>query len=966
MNLKRTHYLFAGFAFLTAFLTFFITMQPTIPFWDCGEFAAAAWGLQIPHPPGSPLWTILGRIAMVLPTIADPVARYNLFAVLASAGTVTILYLTLVRIIKLWRGEPKSTADIITHYGGALVGALAYCFTDSFWFNALECEVYSFGTFFIALIPWLMFIWYDHADEIHSEKYLLLVAYVIGLSMGVHQLALLTIFPCFMLIYYRRRQNVTILSWLGMVVASVVAFLIAFQIVLSKIVEWLGSDGIGKAIAIALLGGSVYGIWYSQQKKKPLLNLSLWSAILLFVGYSTYTMMVVRSNQNTPMNENAPKTLARLTSFINRDQYGYRAPLPRRVPNEEGNQAGPTWEKYSSDMDFFWRYQTDHMYNRYLEWNFIGRENDKQDAGVDWSKTLGIPFFLGLFGFYWHFKRDPKRALTLLAAFIFLGWATAWYQNQQEPQPRERDYFYVGAFYVYAMWIGIGATGIMEMLRARKAAKKKNDEKSSVPIVTGEGNSGLLGGVLAAALILVPLNQCIGLAGLAMGKSFEESSKWAEYSRQGNYIPFDYGYNILQSCEKDAILFTFGDNDTFPIWCLQDVFSIRRDVRVVQLSLANAGWYIDQLKNQEPWGAKKIMLPGFSDVSLHAPEGSPLALHYGQGGAKDLSVSIRAETARRMTGDSSRGTATLNWKQTGTFGEPKSNKYIFTVSDQLIVDILKNNINDRPIYFSTSVPDNYRSGLDPFLVAEGLALRLTPDQHPNYNAEFAEPVIEDRIKEYLYNAPIIPVKEPRKGMLIRTYNDPNAHHSWLDGEYSQSYYECYLKLVTFELQKGNTAEALRALDTMDHRLPPEVVNSEFLLYNIVANDYAQCGNMQKAKRYAAIALKNIDMMEKVSPDNAVETDQRRHVKLDYMRSGMFMILGKYDEAETIFQELLKATGDKSFAVKTLEAEARKLEAQGSNSAASAKYGEAIRMFAMPDSLIPQEFKYMIEKRDKLK
>src|SRR2546421_419551 len=228
MSLKRTHYLFAGFAFLVSFLTFFITMQPTIPFWDCGEFAAAAWALQVPHPPGSPLWTIVGRIAMMLPTMSDLVARYNLFSVLSSAATVTILYLTLVRLIKLWRGEPRSTADIFTHYGGALVGALSYCFSDSFWFNALECEVYAFGTFFIALIPWLMLIWYDHADEEHSEKYLLLVAYVIGLSMGVHQLALLTIFPCFMLIYYRRRRQVTTASWLGMVVASVITFMIAF------------------------------------------------------------------------------------------------------------------------------------------------------------------------------------------------------------------------------------------------------------------------------------------------------------------------------------------------------------------------------------------------------------------------------------------------------------------------------------------------------------------------------------------------------------------------------------------------------------------------------------------------------------------------------------------------------------------------------------------------------------------
>jgi hypothetical protein len=963
MNPKRIHYLFAGFAFLIAFLTYFITMQPTIPFWDCGEFAAAAGALQVPHPPGSPLWTIVGRIAMMLPTMADPVARYNLFSVLASAATVTILYLTLVRLIKIWRGEPRSKADVITHYGGALVGALSFCFTDSFWFNALECEVYAFGTFFIALIPWMMLIWYDHADEEHSEKYLLLVAYVIGLSMGVHQLALLTIFPCFMLIYYKRRAQVTTASWLGMVGASVVAFLIAYKIVLSQLVEWLGSDGIGKVIALALLGGSIYGIWYSQKKRKPLLNISLWAAMLLFVGYSTYTMMVVRANQDPPMNENAPKTLARLTGFINRDQYGYRPPFPRRVANEEGSKAGPTWEKYTSDMDFFWRYQTDHMYHRYLEWNFIGRENDKQDAGVDWSKTFGIPFLLGLFGCYWHFKRDKKRGLTLLAAFIMLGWMTAWYQNQQEPQPRERDYFYVGAFYIYAMWVGIGATGIMEALRARKASSQNGDEKASLAIATGDGNTALLGGVFLAALILVPLNQCVGLAGLAMGKKFEETSKWAEYSRQGNYIPFDYGYNILQSCEKDAILFTFGDNDTFPIWCLQDVYGIRRDIRVVQLSLSNIGWYIEQLKNHTPWGAKKLVLPSFTDASLSAPERSPIAPHYEQGPARDQTISISAEAVRRITGDSSRGSQVVNWKQTGTFGNAKT-AYMYTVSDQLIVDIIKNNINDRPIYFSTSVPDNYRSGLDPYLAAEGMALRLTPDVHPDYRADYGGPVFEDRLKEYLFNPPAVPAQEPRKGMLIRTYNDSKAHHSYLDGEYSQHYYLCYLKLAAFELQKGNKTEALRVLDTMDHRLPPEIVGTDDLLFDMIAEDFAQCGDMKNAKRYAAIAIKNIDIQD--NPSGQTERDERRHLQFNFMRAGLFMILEKYEDAQRLYKELEKATNDQSFTVKIAEAEARKLEAQGNRSAASLKYGEAIKLFGVPDSLIPQEYKYMLGKRDALK
>jgi hypothetical protein len=663
------------------------------------------------------------------------------------------------------------------------------------------------------------------------------------------------------------------------------------------------------------------------------------------------------------MNENSPKTLSRLTSFINRDQYGYRPPFPRRAVNDEGQKAGPTWTNYKSDWDFFWTYQTDHMYHRYLEWNFIGRDTDRQDAGVDWSKTLGIPFFLGLFGCYWHFKRDKKRALTLLAAFIMLGWMTDWYQNQQDPQPRERDYFYVGAFYVYAMWIGIGATGVMEILRAKKKDTADGEERKGIAISTGEGNTAMLGGVFLAAMILVPLNQCVGLAGLAMGKSFNESSKWAEYSRQGNYIPYDYGYNILQSCEKDAILFTFGDNDTFPLWCLQDVYSIRRDVRIVQLSLSNIGWYIDQLKNQSPWGAKKIALTAFSDAALQQAQDSPLAPHYDQGTSKAQSVAISAEAVRYITGDQNRGGSTLNWNQTGTFGDGKN--YIFTVSDQLIVDILKNNINDRPIYFSTSVPDNYRSGLDPYLVSEGMALRVTPDQHPDYRSDYGGPIFEDRLKEYLYNPPAVPFQDAHKGMLIRTYNDTKAHHSFLDGAYSQSYYLCFLKLISFEIQKGNKPEALRALDTMDHRLPPEIVNSEDILFSMIAEDYYQCGDTVKAKRYANVTLKYLDILDKYTPGGS-ETEERRHLYYQLSRASLDVILGRYDEAIPIYHDLEKMTNDKSFAIKAGEAEALKLEHAGNRAGAAAKYDEVVKMFKVPDSTIPQEYKYLIKKRDELK
>ncbi len=421
LEFKRIHYLTAGVAFAIGLFTYFLTMQPTIPFWDCGEFSAAASHLQIPHPPGAPLWTLVGRVAMLLPTFADITARYNLISVLASALSILLLYLTLVRLIRIWRGVPKSNSDAIILFGGALIGALAYCWTDSFWFNALECEVYAFGSLFISLVPWLVLVWYDHADEPHNERYLLLIAYVIGLSLGVHQLALLTMFPVFMIVYMRRWNSVTegqwtasiflsilaiaatgfiilnspsgiqlyewILAgagvlyycykafaknrgWHTMVVFSVLAFGVTFVVILSKLVEWAG-EGLG-IISILVLGLIFGAIIYSQLAKRPAFAMGGWMLAMVFLGYTTYMFVMVRATQNPPMNENAPSTFAKLAGYINRDQYGSMSLSDefanRRLPQQKQDHPN-TWgdaaasdggPAYTSNFDFFWRYQNEH------------------------------------------------------------------------------------------------------------------------------------------------------------------------------------------------------------------------------------------------------------------------------------------------------------------------------------------------------------------------------------------------------------------------------------------------------------------------------------------------------------------------------------------------------------------------------------------------------------------------------
>lgn len=909
MEFKRVHYLFAGLSFFAALFTYMYTMQPSTPFWDCGEFASAAFALQVPHPPGSPLWTIVGRFAMMLPTYTDLVARYNFFSVLSSAVTIMILYLTVVRLIKLWRGEPKTMADALTTFGGGLIAALCYTFTDSFWFNALESEVYAFGSLFVALIPWIMLVWYDHAEEEHSEKYLLLTAYVIGLSMGVHQLALLTIFPCFMLIYYRRRNTVTITSWLGMVAASVLAFFLSYKLVLSYVVEWLGKGGGVAGATVLLFLGAFYAIYWSHKNKKATLNLSLWASVLIFLGYSTYYMIIVRAAQEPPMNQHHADNFKTLTEFINREQYGYRPPFPRQVGDESG-QEGPTFKNYTGNWDFFWRYQTDHMYNRYLAWNFIGRTSQDQDSGTDWSKTWGLPFILGLFGLFWHFRRDPKRALTILAAFIFFGWLTAWYQNQQDPQPRERDYFYVGAFYFYAMWVGIGATGILEWLRARKLKDPNADpeKKEPLPIPMGDGNIALLGGAIAALVILVPLNQAAGLAGMVSGKSFAESSKWHEYSRAHNNIPFEYAYNALQSCEPNAILFTAGDNDTFPLWCAQDVYGIRRDVRIVNLSLANMSWYIQQLKKDVWEGAgKKVDLPGFSDQLLRGEDESETGVRGYVDQPKNVTVPVTAETMKKFSGDPNAGAGSMVWKYRGEF--QRQDGFVYTVADQIVRSIVEGNINVRPIYFASAVPGNYQIGINPYLVWEGMAQRITPIARASRSIP---PVNEKAFYESCFNIVKTPVKEYHRGFLINTFRDPEARWSNADRTNDApfySYQHAYELLAAYYLSTGKPDQAIKALNILDEYVPPERVAYVGNTAAEISQLYRKAGDTKKADKFAHFAL---GKLEKEYQNTLTGTLSQREIMTQLTYAETLIGVGEMDKALQVISKMRETVTDQSF------------------------------------------------------
>jgi tetratricopeptide (TPR) repeat protein len=960
---KKLHYIFAALSFLVPLIVYTITMQPTIPFWDCGEFASAAYALQVPHPPGAPLHTLFGRVFMMLPIFEDPVARFNWLSVLSSALTCLFLYLTVVRLIRIWRGDAHTTADGLVMFGGGLIAALTYTFTDSFWFNALESEVYAFGSLFIAIIPWLIMVWYDHADDAHNEKYLVLIFYVIGLSMGVHQLAMLTLFPLFMLVYYRKWHEVTTKGWLIMGALAVVAFFIAYKLVLSYLVQWIGN---GFAIvSIVALVGALYGIYYSQKAKKPVLNLALWSAMMLFLGYTTYAVLMVRAEKDPPMNQWNVSSFKNMAKYINREQYGEAKLIPRRNENYKGDpQYAPTWggtpstggEPYTSAFDFFIRYQTNHMYNRYLLWQFVGRQSDVQDTGVDPTKTLAIPMILGLFGLYWHFRRDPKRALSFLAMFLLLGLITTWYQNQQDPQPRERDYFYVGSFYVYAMWVGIGAVGLMELLRHKfggvkdlppvttgQAIHGHASDMDTIPVVKGDSHTGALALTLGLVILLVPINMCVGLGGMLMGKSFEESSKWAMYTKQGNYIPYDYAYNILQSCEPDAVIFTAGDNDTFPLWCIQDVYGVRRDVRIVNLSLGKMGWYIRQLK-RESWGAKPLNLPSFSEERLAMiDDGRSPA--YTSGPSVPTTVNVSAEAMRKFTGDPNAGAGEMKWNWRGEYRQGENNAFL--ISDQLVREIIMQHINDRPIYFASVVPSSYMGGLDNHIIYEGLAGRVTPIAREQSAGGIEVAIDEAKYRATAFNEIKEPALTPTRGMIIRSYNDPNAGRSFLDERYGWSTYSLlFTRLANYYMNQGKNEDAMHALDRLTALLPPDEIEYDAGFLSLIAQTYSRAGNAEKALKFMQLAS------TKLRPESAsVQQDPEEGQRVFMLQVGLgdaFRNMKQYDSARVTFENLrskLPEGQDRNFVdYKIKLTEAQRLDAAGNTAEAKKIYDELVTRY----------------------
>ena len=738
--------------FVIALITYFNTMAITTSFWDCGEFIASSYILGVPHPPGSPLYLLIGRLFTMVPIHDDIAVRVNVISPILSAIASMLTYLIIVRLILLWKKETKTILEQLPIVIGGVIGALIFTFSDSQWFNAVEAEVYAGSLFFTAVVVWLILKWMDHADDAKADRYILIIFYVIGLASGVHLLNILAI-PIVVLIVYFRRHEFELNSFLLWSAGALLAFVAVYQGIFKGVAFLIDKAGFF-ALAFALLALTSATVYFIRNHKRTL-ALVFMSGLLVSVGYSTYTTIYIRAGLHPAINENNPDNPERLVKYLNREQYGELTMFPRRAP--------------------FMEYQIRKMYVRYFSWQFIGKgETLGSDRFISEIITFrglwGLPFLLGLIGMLIHFQRDPKRAFANLLLFIATGLAIVFYLNQEDPQPRERDYAYTGSFFAFALWAGIGAAALLEMLADWQ---RKNAQSQLAVIIAG-----------ASLLLLVPLKMI--------------ALNYHEHSRAGNYVAYDYSYNILQSCEPDAILFTNGDNDTFPLWYLQYVYKIRRDVRVVNLSLLNTNWYIKQLRDEEPRVPVDLSDEQIDKLQVsYWPEKKPVTLP-----VREAAIAEALSEIRRID-----STAAAPARPEMTFEvEPTFYGQAIRVQDIMVVHILSENQFKRPMYFAVTVSNDNKLNLDEYLRMDGLALRVMPVKVPRraVDPEVMWPRLSEKFK-------------------YRNLDNPEVYYDDNVTSLLQNYRSAFLTLVETHRQRGELDKMAAVLDKLSQAMPEEVI-----------------------------------------------------------------------------------------------------------------------------------------------
>ena len=788
---SKLNILVAWLTFAIAAVVYGLTVEPTASLWDCPEFIACGYKLEIGHPPGAPFFMLVANLFSQLASDPSQVAlMVNLLSTLLSAGCIFFLFLTITHLAgKLIIG--KAAADIslpqvIIIEACGLVGALAYTFSDTFWYSAVEAEVYAFSSFLTALMFWLILKWEDEADSPRSDRWIILIAYIIGLSIGVHLLCLLCLPAMAFVVFFRK----------------------------------------GKRIKL-------------KGNKRRLTKLSLACLLMMLVGFSSYGVILVRANACLPMCENEPKTMATLGKYLSREQYG-ETPLYPRIYSARHAKAYENWmgrietkdgvPTKDENLRFFMTYQVNFMYWRYFLWNFVGRQNNIQGhgevehgnwiTGIRWidDKLLGcdtsklpsdlaenkgrnvfygLPLLLGLLGIIWQWRkgREGRRQLWIVSLlFVMTGLAIVVYLNQTPMQPRERDYAYVGSFYAFAIWIGFAVAALYETMERRLKKHRVS-----------------LAYIVSLIALVVPIQMA--------------SQTWDDHDRSGRYTCRDFGQNYLMSMQDEGhpVIFTNGDNDTFPLWYNHEVEGVRTDTRDCNLEYLQTDWYIDQMKRPAYDSPALPISWQHEDYQLGKREIIPIC--------PELKAEVTAymqqhpEEAREMLGDNPFELKNIMQKwvlssqpemqciptDSITISSPKGTmtislkgKQYLLKNELMVLEMLSHGDWGRPFYTSISLGDNL-SFLRDHLVLEGLAYRVSPDV--NGQRIDVERLYDNMMNRFRYGG------LSKKGL----YVDEDVKHL------ANTHQLIFGVLIDSLLQQGDMHRALKVCEKWEREMPQENV-----------------------------------------------------------------------------------------------------------------------------------------------
>jgi len=1003
------------FTFFIAAVVYLSTLEPTVSFWDCGEFISSAYKLEIGHPPGAPFFLLLARFFSLFASGPDHVAlMINAMSGLASAFTILFLFWTISHLAKKLMVKEKqiSNTQIWTIMSAAFIGALAYTFSDTFWFSAVEGEVYATSSLFTAVVFWAILKWENEADQPYSNRWIILIAYLMGLSIGVHLLNLLAI-PAIVMVYYFKKYKSSrkgILKAIGLailllasaiylIIPGVVKLAFLFDLFFVNVVGLSFNSGV-LIFMLLLIIGFIWVIRFTRKHQKVVLNTIFTALMVVLIGYSSYALIMIRSAANPALDQNNPEDIQTLLSYLNREQYGdtplfygayfnapyekgkneidgesvyikkdgkYQVSYIKKKPNYESSYKTIFPRMYTKGMSgnnpveyakwtgirpeqkekpgfvqnlrFFLSYQVNYMYFRYFLWNFVGRQSDMQSNGGaiegNWISGISIidnmhlgdqslrtdlmkknkgankyyflPLLLGLAGVWYQYhksKQGKKDFWVIMLLFLFTGLAIVVYLNQPPLQPRERDYAYAGSFYAFAIWIGLGFLAIQEI--SKKIIKR---EHIAVAITS------------VLCLFAVP--------------GVMAQQNWNDHDRSDRYVARDLAYDYLNSCAPNAILFTMGDNDTFPLWYLQEVEGVRTDVRVCNLSYLSTDWYIDQMKhknyNSEPLPIKEekekylmgkrdiIYLVDDPRISAYVKKNGGLEVQEALGFlASDLkstktiygydervdyfpSHQFRLKVDKKEVlqsktialKDSSQIVDQIEWKIDQNYVEK---------SGMVLFDLLKNNHWKRPIYFAITVPSSGYYGLEDYFQLEGFAYRLVPirsksddQQSGRVNTKKMYTNLMDTFKWGNINSSKVYIDEniSRIGLSIRSN---------------------FLRLAESLLDEGKRDSAVKVLDKCLEIVPNEKIKLDYLGI-LMAQSYYRAAEDQKANQLMELISKRlfheVKYFGSLQARATSEFPRLQNRDLALFQE-MYKITARYDQQEMNkkielkFKELLKA------------------------------------------------------------